>query len=494
MTSELPVLIRFMIDNLKFRLRKFGKAQAFEYYQVDLSSLKLRLSDRTPFIHLHADQINTKDLSEMVLELRTAIQSEFFQKYIPILMVEGVVPELRALVMNYLPYCTLLDTNDIQLIVSGAASEKRLLNVICQYIPISSLSPYEISSPVTGSRFFGREYEIRTILNKPNTNYAIIGVRRIGKTSLMMEIKRRMEENGEGRVLFFDCSDFGNTDSYLQAITSQLDIRQRERMTLDKFPHFLRVKSVNGKKPILFMLDEVDHLIQFDRHNNYELINVLRSSANQGFARYILTGYREVIEESVREKSDMYNFITQIQLGNMDRNDTRRLITVPMNNLGVTFERENEFANQVFQETAGNPNLVQFYCSILTQLLDDQNRRKILMEDLTRVHSNSEFERYLFRTFSSNTDDLEKAIVYSLVKDFEHFTDKDIDISLKKRRVRAKQIDIERACDRLEVAGFLTREGRVYTFAIPVLMQLLKENCDVDYLFSKAREDGKLYQ
>jgi hypothetical protein len=492
MLKEFPPLIRFMVDVLKIRMRAHGKALEFDYYLMDLSGFKLRLTDRTPFLHIMPDQVENRDPFVLVSELRTAILNQYFQKYMPVLMVESISPIFREAVKTHLPYCVVLDAADMQNVVNGSVSERRLLDTILSQIPISTLSPYEISSTVIGSRFFGREYEIRTIINHPTTNYAIIGNRRIGKTSLMLEIKRRMEESSEEPNLFFDCSDFRTADGYLQAVTTELDIRQRERMTLDKFPHFLQLQSHYGKKPLLFFLDEVDHLINLDRSGNYELLKILRSSANQGHCRYIMTGYREVLEESLHEVSYLFNFITKIPLGNLDFNDSRRLIVVPMTNLGVTFERENDLVSQIFQETAGNPNLIQFYCYILMQIMDHEDRRKIGLNDLTSVHTDPEFERYLFRTFTSNTDDLEKVIVYSLVQQSDRFTDRDIDIVLKKRKIFKPQNEIEQACDRLTVSGLLNKEGRTYTFAIPVLVRLLKEHYDVNYLISKAIEDGKL--
>ncbi len=501
MTHELPTLIRYLSENLKFRIRQRSKASAgaaaFDFYLIDLSAFKLRLSDRNPFIAIDAQQIepvggSAPDIAALVASLKTMILNQYFQRQIPILMLDGISPGLRDAVRLNLPYCVFLDTKDCEAIVTGTVSDKRLLDLISQQLPISSLAPYEISSPVTGSRFFGRDYEIRTILNHPATNYAIIGVRRIGKTSLMLEIKRRMEESDEQGIYFFDCSDFGSADDYIQAVVTEIDIRRRERMTLEQFPHFLRLKSLKGKRPLIFLLDEVDHLIAFDRSSNYQLLQVLRSSSNQGYCRYIMTGYREVIEESIREQSHLFNFVTRFELGNLDREDTRRLVMVPMGNLGVSFDREGDLVSQIFQETAGHPNYVQFYCTILVQIMDRENRRRIGPNDLGRVHTDPEFERYVFRTFVANTDDLEKAIVYSLVKDHEQFTARDIDVALKKRKVYCPQVKLDQACDHLCVAGVLVKNGQSFNFTTPILVRLLNDHYDIDYLFSKAREDGKL--
>jgi hypothetical protein len=491
MSSELPKLIRFLTEELKFRLRRRDKAADYEFYLIDLSAWKLRLSDWTPFVRVEARHLE-QATPDLVSSLRTLVRSQHFERRVPILFVEGRSPELREALRLQLPYCAFLDQGDIDQ-VSGVASDRRLLELICAQLPLASLSPYEISSPVTGSRFFGREYEIRTILNHPDTDYVIVGVRRIGKSSLLLELKRRLEEMGDEAVFFFDCSDFHTADDYIRAVVTEVDIRERERMSFQKFPNFLRVKSYRGKRPLTFLLDEVDHLIQFDRRENWALLQTLRASANLGFCRYILTGYREAIEESLNERAPLYNFVTRLPLGNLSREETERLVLVPLGNLGVSFERRAELIGQVFQQTAGHPNFVQFYCSTLIQLMDREGRRRIGPNDLAMVHGDQEFERYVFRTFTANTTDLEKALVYGMVlEQVDPFTVREVDIALKKRKVFVTARQIEQACDNLRTAGILDKRGQTLAFSIPILNRLLKDHYDVEHLFAKAREDGKL--
>ena len=67
---------------------------------------------------------------------------------------------------------------------------------------------------MTGSRFFGREFEVRRILQANDSNFAIMGIRRIGKTSLMREVERQLKEQAQERgdedagqrIIFMDCS------------------------------------------------------------------------------------------------------------------------------------------------------------------------------------------------------------------------------------------------------------------------------------------------
>lgn len=492
MSNNIPQLIRFLSEDLKFRIRKRDEAFDCEFYLLDLSEWKLRLSDRSPLIRVEARHLEQFDDDTIVSGIEAVILNQRFQDRVPILIVEGRSAELRELVKLRLPFSVILDEDDVRQITTGTITAKRMLDLISQQLPISALSPYEISSPVIGNCFFGREYEIRTILNHPKTNYVIIGVRRIGKTSLLLEMRRRMSDIGDQRVFFFDCSDFNSTDDYIRAVTTEVAIKERERMNLQQFPHFLRRRSVRGRKPLTIFLDEVDRLIEFDRRENWTLLRVLRSSAMQGYCRYILSGFREVVEECLRVETPLFNFVTELPLSNMSRDETRRLITVPMQNMGVSIGREGDVISQIFEETAGHPNFVQYYCYSLVQLMDREGRRQVGPNDLALLYEDQEFERYVFRTFSSNTTELEKAIIYSLVNR-EQFTARDIDVALKKRKVRrVTGQQLEQACDSLRMAGILDKQGQSFHFATPILPRMLREHYDVDYLFTRAKEDGNL--
>jgi hypothetical protein len=492
MSDNIPLLIRFLSEALKFRIRKRDKAFDYEFYLLDLSEWKLRLSDRSPFIRVEARHLELFDADTIVSSIEAVILNQHFQNRVPILIVEGRSSKLRDLVKLRLPFSVILDEDDVQQITTGTITAKQMLDLISQQLPISILSPYRINSPVTGNCFFGRQSEIRTILNHPEISYVIIGVRRIGKTSLLLETRRQMKDMGDQEVFFFDCSDFNSATDYICAVTADIDIRERERMNLQQFPFFLRRRSARGNKPLTFFLDEIDHLIEFDRRENWTLLRVLRSSAMQGYCRYVVSGFREVIEECLQVKTPLFNFVTELRLGKLSCDETRRLVVVPMQNMGISIAREKEVVKQIFGETAGHPNFVQYWCYYLVQLMDREGRRYVSPDDLGLLYEDQGFERYVFRTFSANTTELEKALVYSFV-DREQFTIRDIDAALKEQKIEGVTgQQLERACDSLRIAGIFDKQGQFFSFAMPLLPRLLRAHYDVDYLLTEAKEDGNL--
>ena len=45
--------------------------------------------------------------------------------------------------------------------------------------------------------FFGRAEQLKHILNRDPANYLIVGARQLGKSSLLLAIKRRVEQRGD---------------------------------------------------------------------------------------------------------------------------------------------------------------------------------------------------------------------------------------------------------------------------------------------------------
>jgi hypothetical protein len=169
------------------------------------------------------------------------------------------------------------------------------------------------------------------------------------------------------------------------------------------------------------------------------------------------------------------------------------MVTGPLEKLGVKFDRRTDVINRVYNETAAQPNLIQFYCSILVERLDRRNTRIVSPDSLNGVYTNEDFRAFILSTFMDNTTHLEKAIVFAIVASSEQgdpFTVETIDHLLEQRGIQVPLSDLDRTCRNLELAGTLTARGRHYRFATPIFPHLLRENYDVEYLFRKILQEG----
>ena len=73
-------------------------------------------------------------------------------------------------------------------------------------------NPYIAGNPISGEPgFYGREdvfLEVQRLLNNANENALVLyGQRQIGKTSILLQLQRRLQEDGAHTPIYFDLQD-----------------------------------------------------------------------------------------------------------------------------------------------------------------------------------------------------------------------------------------------------------------------------------------------
>jgi Cdc6-like AAA superfamily ATPase len=471
----------------------------YQLFTIDLSSWKLRLSNRTPVIWVQNKDLDEVTSQHVMESLGDVMRERNLTRQIVLVLIDG----------NSLPLFRHKSNLSYNLVLIGAEEQKNilhsrrptgeLLDIVSAQVPISYLSPYETRAPVTGSRFFGREHEISRILANPDTNHAILGIRRIGKTSLLRETERILREQEESaRVVYLECSDLLSTDDYIREVVRKLNPRELPRLELQKyvffFPNFLERMSKQFKSKIIFLLDEVDNLVIMQR-GDWELFRMLRASSNKGACQYIIAGFREAMREQYMLDSPFYNFTQEIRLSEFTRQQARSLIVTPMENLRVRFRNEEEVISRIYEETAGHPNLIQYYCLILLRQLDQTGGREISPDSLIDVYSDEGFTSHLLTSFMQNTENREKALIYAIMKDTQEvgkkgFSQEKIDTVLRKGGIALTQKEIDEACNVLTLAGVIHRKGKEFYFTSPVFTKVLEQTYDLEYLYRKVKEEG----
>jgi hypothetical protein len=502
--QQMPEFLQFLENSLGLPAVLHDEVLGYHIYFVDLSCWKLRFSDRTPFIWVNEADAAGLSVRELAQSLADVLRARGLAERNPIVLTPGPGEEVRRLLRSaYLPVLV-LDGADQAAVRESRRPSGEILDRLSPQLDLALLTPYETSKPVTGSRFFGREFEVRRILQSNDTNFAIMGIRRIGKTSLMREIERQLreqaleagDENATERLLFMDCSALTSPASFVQEVVRKLRPQELVRLSSKQFPIFFpdfleRMAQRYGGPPVFF-LDEFDRVLTW-HYEDDALLNALRASSNQGRSRYIVGGFREVMRAFSDLESPLYNFARPIRLKEFSREQAAAMILDPLEKLGVRFERRNDVVNRIFDETAGQPNLVQFYCSILVERLDREGSRVISPESLFDVYGNEDFRAFVLSTFMDNTTHLEKALVFAVMADVgadAAFGVKAIDAALERRGVEIPLSDLDMACRNLELAGTFTSRGPHYRFATPVFPRMLSENYDVGYLFKKVVQEG----
>ena len=500
----LPPALRTITERLQFEFQGPRQVGRFETFEVDLSDWSLSLTDANPCIWVQVSELEALAPPKLADSLRDVVRERGWQNSTVLLFVDGQAEKWRPHLPPALPTFVIIDDAQQTRIQTANSPTAATLDILVQQLSRSQLAPYETNKPVTGSRFFGRQREINQVLQHPDTSYLFTGIRRIGKTSLLKELKRRMDRmdppsENQMRRLYVDCTVINSEEDFLRTLAAELDPFE-QKLLLGRAAQakryqglmFDRFADLHGG-PITFLIDELDRLLSRVSHQG-DLFDVLRAASTAGKARFVMAGFRQAMRAYTNQQSPFFNMVTQVRLGRLSRSEIEHMILSPMKRLRINFQKQPGIVNQIHRETAGLPNYVQFYCKALLEQLDEQRRNIVTKDDLQSVYENREFRDFVLDTFMSNTEPLERALVYALVAEDRslagrHFSQRAMDSFLKKRKLSLKYDQLDHACRNLEIAGVFNQIGKDFEFAAPLFQRMLLETRDVDFLFDKTREE-----
>ena len=505
MGKEYPPLLEFLSEKLEYRILGGKSTLGYELFNIDLSSWKLRLSDWTPIVHVQRSDLQDCSPRDLLQSLLDVIRERGWQRRVVLVLLDSDSTPFTQMARSPLQSMAVIGAEEQRRIMNSRRPSGELLDLISAQVPISILAPYNTTSPVTGSCFFDRGYEANKILGNPDVSYAVLGVRRIGKTSLLREVERRLREEsaateaGESpHILFLDCSDLLEREALLEEIVRKLNPRELPRLHMQNyaffFPDFLERMKRRYKSKLILILDEIDDLIIM-HGGDWDMFRTLRAAANKGICQYVVAGFREAQRQLHNLDSPFYNFADEIRLNEFNRENARELIVTPMQNLGIHFKNETEIVGRMYEETAGHPNLIQFYCTILVRQLELTGQRELSPGSLDSVYADDVFRNHLLRSFIDNTQNREKAIVYAILAEDPEcqthgFSQDVMDRALRKHGLTVPHQDINESCDVLVLAGILRPKGMEFFFTSPVFVKVLQQTFNLRYLLDKVKEEG----
>ncbi len=528
--ADLPPLLHWLNDKLDVAVRAQPLREGSELlaFRMDLSRFRLRLSEHTPCLVVPAVLIQAHTPIQLKRQIMDTLLREGWLRRNTLVLAEGdasSTDQLKVLCRSETLPPLILDAAAQHRILAGPANSNALIDEISRQAPLTALSVYETSAPVQGAQFFGRESELRDILQKSTTSFLIFGNRRMGKTSLVREVLRRMRhearnENADGSAstaqptqLYFDCSIFRNKEEFYAEVIRELDgPREIERLYRDKsfsMVSFLQRMYRARREKIVLCLDEVDHLLAWDSQDNWQVIATLRALAATTQAaspgthaerdddrqplRVIMAGFRQAQAWAENKDTPLFNFASLMRVTNFDHRTTEQLVAEPMFNLGLTLVDRSALVNRIFRETGGHPNLIQHYCDFIVRRLDQTGSREVTPKLLDDVLNDSALRSRVTDELMANASNLEQFIIFSFIHQADapdRFTLSQADGWLTAREVELPRSDLEHALTALETSGMLVRDGKQYGFAFSVLRRMLSENWDVDYQLRKILEEG----
>ncbi|MCK4763325.1 MAG: hypothetical protein KAW12_14095 [Candidatus Aminicenantes bacterium] len=392
-----------------------------------------------------------------------------------------------------------INENDFKKIILSDRPQEAARNVIFSKLSLQRVSPYVVAGPST-TVFYGRSKIINRINSNPNTSYAIVGARRIGKSSLQIKITENAIHGLN--YLFMNLEyEFSITKSYrpfLTSLKSKIEKKFKKKVDFNKFlvgPDISKIPAVvtdllqRGQK-ITFVFDEIDDLIVFDSKNNFKLLRIFRSLSQENICQFIFSGFQELFKQQRDIENPLYNFCEEIELGPLEKEAALELITSPMESIGVQY-KNLEDRELILRYTGCHPNLLQFFCKKLIENVEkhhrSKERRTIFKEDIEKLYD-TKYEEYIMNDvyMFSTLNNIEKLILLLLVEDRlrrrNTFSVNWIKSKLANEGIEIPIDDIGRYLRNL-VQRFIMvdRGGGNYNFALDVFPEILRKRIDEFY-------------
>jgi ATPase domain predominantly from Archaea len=408
------------------RHRPVTPFEDFELWELDLTQLKLNIHWFVPFIAPRQQLGSGKVTPRQVKQFWQSAEDNIKQRQkITVLLVGGALdaaaddPVLAELAERGV---VVWDQRAMKEVAEAADTQSRYKAIslkLVEAVGRGALSPYVSGRPAIGGRFFGRSGHLRQYL-ADDSNCTIIGNRRIGKTSLLKEMRERLKLRGYRTAEIYGATT-GDSLSFVTQLLYELgEYRKAQQVERNNY-HINRVprwiKQMAAEKPVAVFVDELDHILEFDSQQKYGLIHMLRGIfESNAQCRIFFAGFRLVMKEKQSSKSPLFNFTKTVELEGFSREETFEMVTKPLAHLGIDVA-DTELPKEIYQTTAGHPEHIQICCAELIDLYESTGKLPDTVALVNRVIDSADYKQKVMGAFLSNTNPFEQLVCYLLMKD-----------------------------------------------------------------------------
>lgn len=305
-------------------------------------------------------------------------------------------------------------------------------------------NPYVFGPPVQDPAFFfGREHELTTMLNTIvhttpglRQSMAVVGPRRIGKSSLLYQLIRRLRPRPNLTALLstqqFDvpsrlvltqeilgCLRKSAQEKHLEAAQVRFDLLDSpapaEELIYQVFRRDLKrlndALAAQQQPPAVLMIDEVEGLVDF---GGLRVLGVFRDLAQSlPYVLFVVAGSDQLYQLITHSTSPFFNVFKTITIRPLAAEDARAMIREPAERAGIQFE--DAAVEAVLRLSGGIPYLINMIChyatgTVLTKDLPAVTHTEV---ETARRHILMHEHGYFSYTWQQ-AKGMEKVILYAL--------------------------------------------------------------------------------
>ena len=466
--------------------RDFGATRA---YLADAPALRLNIPRSFTLIFV-ADPDPGDHTVQLLVDATDVIKEEgFFALIVPLQPLDRRVDAVERLhiAINRSPYAqdfVVLSQDDVLDILIARQPVQKLARIILKQVDLTIASPFVINGPVPQSMFFGREAEMRLLVEHAGrADFAIIGNRKIGKTSLLQRTRAKLDVSDRVRTLYVDCQTLHTAAAFLDGFQDQTGITLPSA-TPDSFAKAMaNLRHAGG--PLVLLMDEVDALLKDEQQHGELLVSKWRELAQADVCHFIFCGSTRLASRLDDPHSVFFNFPQPQSLSYLDMQTVRLMLTQPFDTLGVVLEQEDVLLDEVYALTSGHPNLVQYVGRSLVEAANERQERRVLLDDVALLRNTSAFIDHYLKTVWGEAGPLEKLM--TLVAPAGAFRLAELETALASEGVQVSDDELEASLKMLQVYAILTKHERSYRFVPGAFHDILHRTQEVERLIRREK-------
>jgi hypothetical protein len=301
---------------------------------------------------------------------------------------------------------------DGQPIVSSTAFFTRrsatdaIREAVVQNVDKRVFSPFRIDQIAAQRMFIGRKHLVAK-LRSSRGSQVIVGPRRIGKSSLGRHLQNLLGNTdypaGAGRMprcSYVDVSELGG-DASTQLWNSILRHFKLERKDFAAGGRVVKLIGATRKEnrnavidearalanligglegQLTIILDEVDKWIESEAAIAWPTLDRLRAMSDEGRAQVLLIGYESLALAAENDRFPFAGRGNKLPIGPLEHSEVDRLVTKPLEELGLQLEGKEQLLNLIWSTTSGMPHIVQDICHhIVDQAFSHKGNRMVTM-------------------------------------------------------------------------------------------------------------------
>lgn len=409
------------------RHRGVTEDSAFETHYVDLTPMKLNVGVFSPFLVPKAlsghAAVQVEQIEQMLPELQTRARAT---DDIVVLALGGRLQRLPDRLVERIGKhgIAVIDRSVMDSIYEQEERNsvwKILAQPLVTYLGRGPLSPYVPGRPAFGGRFFGRSESLARLAGgKTGGNFTVVGNRRIGKTSLLRELKQRLQR-GNNKLRTADIygskcnSSFDVMYEMLEHLRPDLARRATEEpLIIQNLPAHIAFVPEKQDCDVAVFIDELDHILEFDARQGYSLLHQLRATFEHERCRIFFAGFRTVMEAQRRVTTPLFNFTKLLALRGLTRQEANSMVVQPLDLLGIPVPED--LPRAIAQETGGLPELVQMCCDRIVAQSDQASAPLSADSVLGDLFGDDSVRDRILGTFLANANAYEQLLIFRLLQ------------------------------------------------------------------------------